>query len=242
MHLRHWFRHHFEHHLRGGEHPFARSIVPACLDCEPHIPGFAKGMIDAIAAPSGKEKDRRQYEQLIQRLAELLVIRQLVTYPWPFAARYRWEPTAAGSKKNPELVVEGGPCAFGIEVKAPSLLDHIDKRGKNPTQVPSRSMPQEAITTLPDADRGVTLPRDNPVKDFLVSSDAKFIAFKKADPEFRGVLVIVWDDFIYEPISSLMHEHCGLLTPKSFARGPNGDRSHSPAWTGSSSCDTCTRS
>jgi hypothetical protein len=57
-------------------------------------------MIDAIATLSGREKDRRQYEQLLQRLAELLVIRQVVTYPWPFAARYRWAPTAAGNKKN----------------------------------------------------------------------------------------------------------------------------------------------
>lgn len=55
----HWFRYHFEHHLRSGSHTFARSIVRACLDCERHIPGFAKGMIDALAAQSGREKDRR---------------------------------------------------------------------------------------------------------------------------------------------------------------------------------------
>lgn len=72
----------------------------------------------------------------------------MVTYPWSFPARYRREPTAAGSKKNLELVVAGGPLPFGIEVKAPSLLDHIDKRGKNQTQVPSRAMPQQAIVTL----------------------------------------------------------------------------------------------
>ena len=27
----HWFRFHFKQHLRGGSHPFARSIVQACL-------------------------------------------------------------------------------------------------------------------------------------------------------------------------------------------------------------------
>jgi hypothetical protein len=57
-------------------------------------------------------------------LAELLVIRQVVTYAWTFEAKFRWEPTAAGSKKNSELLVEGGELPIGIEVKAPSLLDH----------------------------------------------------------------------------------------------------------------------
>jgi hypothetical protein len=218
----HWFRFHFEQHLRGGSHPFARSIVQACLSCECHLPGFAARMIDAIAALAGREKDHKQYEQLLQRLAELLVIRQVVTYPWPFTPRFRWEPTPAGSKKSPELLVEGGPCPFGIEVKAPSLLEHIALREKNSTQVPSRSMPREQIDKLPGVEQGVTLPRDNPVKDFLISAEAKFAPFRRANPEFRGVLVIVWDDFIYEPISSLIHPECGLLTRKSFATGPGG--------------------
>jgi hypothetical protein len=55
----------------------------------------------------------------------------------------------------------------------------------------------------------MTLPRDNPVKDFLVSADAKFEHFKETDANFIGVLVIIWDDFIYEPISSLISESAG---------------------------------
>jgi hypothetical protein len=63
----------------------------------------------------------------------------------------------------------------------------------------------------------VTLPRDNPVYDFLVSANTKFSMFKAQGP-FTGVLVIVWDDFIYEPITSLLHERCGLITEHSYKR------------------------
>ena len=68
------------------------------------------------------------------------------------------------------------------------------------------------------ATRTTTLPRDNPVKDFLISADVKFSPFRAANEAFRGVLVVVWDDFIYEPISSLLHPTAGLFTEKSFYR------------------------
>jgi len=218
----HWFRYHFELRLRGWVHPFADSIVRACLDCERRIPGFARAMMDALAAIGGGEKDRRQYEQLMQRLAELLVIRQAVTYPWDFRATFRWEPTAPGSKKNPELIIEGGPCPLGLEVKAPSLLDHIQQRVSNPTQLPSRVFNKQQIDQLPDIGAGWTKPRDNPLKDFLISSEAKFAPFKASDVAFRGLLIVVWDDFVYEPISSLIHPKSGLFTENSFAKDASG--------------------
>lgn len=68
---------------------------------------------------------------------------------------------------------------------------------------------------------GLTLPRDNPVKDFLIDAEAKFAPFKAAT-RATSLLVIVWDDHIYEPITVLTQEQCGLLTPSSYyidARG-----------------------
>jgi hypothetical protein len=57
-----------------------------------------------------------------------------------------------------------------------------------------------------------------PTKDFLASADAKFEPFKAQGP-CQSVLVIVWDDFIYEPITSLTSAPAkGLLTPQSFAK------------------------
>lgn len=73
-----------------------------------------------------------------------------------------------------------------------------------------------------DSDSGITLPRDNPIKDFLHSSNQKFAGFKSGLENFYSVLVIVWDDFIYEPISSLLSSSSGLFTHQSFARDENG--------------------
>lgn len=67
----------------------------------------------------------------------------------------------------------------------------------------------------------MTLPRDNPVLDFLRDGERKFAGFRQ-DPNTTSLLIIVWDDFIYEPISALVNEGSGLLTENSFARAPDG--------------------
>lgn len=54
------------------------------------------------------------------------------------------------------------------------------------------------------------------MKDFLVGADKKFEGFKTADPEFRSVLVVVWDDFVNEPLTALSAPASGLFTPNSF--------------------------
>ena len=72
------------------------------------------------------------------------------------------------------------------------------------------------------AGQPVTLPRDNPVKDFLASANEKFAGFKERNANFIGILAIVWDDYIYEPVTSLLHDRCGLLTEQSFAKDETG--------------------
>jgi len=70
----------------------------------------------------------------------------------------------------------------------------------------------------------VALPRDNPIKDFLRSADSKFAGFRAADPTFRSVLIIVWHDFVNEPLSALLSPSSGLLTPNSFDKLSDGSR------------------
>jgi hypothetical protein len=56
----------------------------------------------------------------------------------------------------------------------------------------------------------------------LARADAKF-AFFKAQGSCQSVLVIVWDDYIYEPITSLTSVVAkGLLTPQSYATSADG--------------------
>ena len=219
----HWFRYHFSMlHAAGWEHPLAAAVIDALVDCDKAMPGYAESFITRLAAVGGKEKFLPHYEQLIQQLAELHVVRQVVSFDWPGGAHFVVEPTPKGSKKNPEITVEHDGSVYGIEVKAPALIEHINARGRNTTQVPARVFSADTLDELKHPDETLTLPRDNPVKDFLISADAKFRPFKEEVKDFIGVLVIVWDDHVYEPISSLLHEASGLFTSKSFHKDGTG--------------------
>jgi hypothetical protein len=214
----HWLSWHFQN--RG--HPLAESILEACLECEAAIPGFAYNFIDNIASISGHEKYLPHWEQLLQRIAELHVIKQLVSYKWGSGTSFELEPSSTESKKNPEIMIKTREMRIGFEVKTPALFAHQQQRSNNMTQLVSRILPKEELKRLPDSDKGMTLPRDNPIKDFLDNADEKFRGFKLVGSNFFGILVIVWDDFIYEPLSALVHPDCGLFTAKSFAKNAMG--------------------
>lgn len=213
----HWFSYHFSIlPLR----PLGHSIVGACFDCEKKLPGLGFRFIKDIAAICGKERHEPHLEQLIQKLAELLVLRKLLTLDWPAGTSFQHEPAVSFDGKRPELRVVTPDRNFLFEVKTPSLLEHIRARRANPYQVAGRALPIAQVETL-IGDDGLTLPRDNPVKDFLLDADSKFAQFKALQAE-TSILVIVWDDFIYEPITVLKHEQCGLLTANSYLKDSTG--------------------
>lgn len=213
----HWFAFHFN---QIAPRPLCFSIVGACADCEKKLPGLGFQFIKDIAAIRGKEKHDPHYDQLLQKLAELLVLRQLLTLDWPEGTVFQHEPVAFAGGKRPELRVVTLDRSFLFEVKTPSLREHNRARKTNPFQAPSRALPIEQIKALV-GNAGLTLPRDNPVKDFLVDADEKFAQFKVAKAE-TSVLVIVWDDFFYEPITVLKHAQCGLLTENSYLKDATG--------------------
>lgn len=126
------------------------------------------------------------------------------------------EPGAAG-QKNPECEVRIGGRWCAIEVKTPKLISHRNIRTENPWQLNTR------LAGLRDGLKGgQTLPRDNPVKDFLISADAKFAAYEHHRPGALRLLTIVWDDFCNEPIAALLNQNAGLLTAHSFHRDAAG--------------------
>lgn len=213
----HWFVYHFS---MFPLHPMARSVIDASADCEKWIPGLGFQFIQDIARICGKEKHEPHYEQLLQKLSEILVLRQLLSLEWPEGTTFQHEPAVSATGKRPELRVVTLGRSFLFEVKTPSLLGHIRARRTNSIQAPGRVLDRVWLEGLAD-DGGLTLPRDNPVKDFLLDADKKFAQFKAVQPE-TSVLIIVWDDFIYEPITVLSHAHCGLLTPNSYLKDGTG--------------------
>ncbi len=201
--------------------PFVSHLINACVECELKLEGLGWALIKDVAHISGVEKHEPHYEMLLQKLSEILALNHLLKMPWPEGASFAHEPTAMPNGKRPELKIETDEQVYLFEVKAPALISHQRARGSNPLQFPGR-MFDMSMRAMLAGEQFATLPRDNPVKDFLISAQAKFAEFT-SEKETFGVLIILWDDFIYEPITSLVHEDSqGLLTEKSFALDEDG--------------------
>ncbi len=212
----HWFAYHL-HML--PPHPFARSIVNAAVDCEEKLPGLGHSLVADLGRIGGIDHHEPHYDQLMQKLAEILVLRKLLILDWPEGTTFEHEPAAIAGGKRPELKVSAPGQTYLFEVKMPSLLAHARQRDENGMQAAARILDRELLDQLA-GEGGVTLPRDNPVKDFLIDSEAKFAPFKAQAPAI-AVLIIVWDDFIYEPITVLTQPQRGLLTSASYYRTPD---------------------
>jgi hypothetical protein len=189
------------------------------VDLENIIPGSGKDYLDKLAAINGKPHETQHYDQLMQLLAELMVVHKTATFDWNDNPKFEYEPTKGSSGKNPEITVTTDSLEIGVEVKAPEFSKKHNERAEKSQQLPARSI---ILGTIKKED--TMLPRDNPVKDFLISANEKFEEFKKANPDFYSVLVIVWDDFIYEPISALTSPQSGLFTENSFAKDKQDKR------------------
>jgi len=59
------------------EHPLATSIVETCFKCEQRMPGYANSFIQRLCSFSGRKGCEPHYDQLLQHLAELIVIAHL---------------------------------------------------------------------------------------------------------------------------------------------------------------------
>lgn len=212
----HWFSYHF--HV--GPTPFARSIIESCASIDRRAPGMGGELLSELVSIGGRDRDETQYEQLLQKLGEILVVERLVNCEWPDGTMFVHEPAAVPNGPRPELLITTPDDRLVVEVKTPSLLRHIRARGTNATQLSYRGgVPLDLARNIASGE--VTLPRDNPVLDFLRDAERKFGEFRR-DRNTSSLLVIIWDDFIYEPISALVNEASGLLTENTFARSADG--------------------
>jgi hypothetical protein len=212
----HCFRYFAQNAANGVVLPFLTGLVRAVSVVDAECPGYADEMFRRIAAIKGLAPEK--YDALLGMLAEIYVTAgALRAADWAAGkAQFAREPGARGAK-NPECEVSVRGRWVAVEVKAPALSAHRKRRSRNPWQFVSR-LPSGALAKEP-----VTLPRDNPVKDFLVSAEAKFAEYETYRSGALRLLFIVWDDFCNEPISALLSEASGLLTPNSFHRDGAGN-------------------
>jgi hypothetical protein len=212
----HYLSYHFSPYKEGYEHFLGASIVDSCTRIEAVIPGYTEEFATKLSSFSNREKYQPHYEQIIQLLAELYVINHLATIKFP-SASFLHEPTSSDSNKNPEVGIILNDKEIYVEVKCREYIPHHNNRGDASIEVPARmdGIKEVAELMLKDGEH-IGYPRDNTIMDFLISANEKFSGFKKDSSKSITVLVIVWDDVIYEPISSLLNRSSGLLTDNSF--------------------------
>lgn len=218
----HWLSYHFAYYTKGYEHPLAASIVDCCLNVENRISGFSEKFSDKLASLANSYKSLPHYEQIIQLLAELLVFNHLCNV-FSQDAKFTHEPVVVKNGKNPEIGIKTEDRELYVEVKCCAYIDYSNKRSRAAIQLPSRiyGFPEVAKDLIKDGET-IVYPRDNTIKDFLISADGKFKDFKIINPKALTVLVIVCDDFPNEAISSLLNVSTGLLTDNSYYKNDQG--------------------
>tara|TARA_R110000787_G_scaffold286432_1_gene404936 strand:- start:12529 stop:13524 length:996 start_codon:yes stop_codon:yes gene_type:complete len=216
---RQWLSYHF---VEGRITRFGRQLQGALAACDAKLPGagerFVHELADVRYVPTRDDPDkwRKGYEQLVQKLAEILVTRIILDAAWPAGTTFQIEPANPVTGSRPDLVVDTPNRQWLFEVKCPSFIDHQERRAERGHQMPVRG----PIGAVPGIRAEATLPRDNTLKDFLASADTKFRDFS-AKPR-TGILFVLWDSYIFEATSALRHEDAGLLTANSWLHNANG--------------------
>lgn len=197
--------------------PFLVGLCRALSRIDRVSPGLALKFLKTISSIKGIGED--QFEQILQVLSEVYVFEgaaAVADIDPQGGFLFDHEP-GSSSGKNPELASSAGGIRYSVEVKAPRLLKQAASRNSNSYQINQR------FPFPPQIREQSTLPRDNPVKDFLLSAQAKFEHLKSISSTDFNILIIVWDDFAFEAISALKGPASGLLTPNSFSKNADGD-------------------
>lgn len=217
-------RHFLDFHF-GNFTPFAKQFTEQMCILGFLSPGSGYAFARRIGSLKGEL--RSTYEQIVQAVCELVIARKFIdSYPLKNGFKLKWEPTGK-TKSNPEFMIEGPDWRLLVEVKCPSLFDYDSKNRSASQQVPARLPGMKEIMTAIGGGIEPALPLDNKVKDFLVSAEKKFSSFEEIAIPTYGLLVICWGERMFEAISPLSNEACGLLKTRSYFE-ENGNKIRFP--------------
>lgn len=206
------------HLAAGAVTAFGTRLLEALAAIDARLRGAGIRFVEELAAiryvPTRDDPAawKAGFEQLVQKLGEILVARTLFDSDWPKGTRFALEPTNPVTGAKPEILIDTPAHQWLFEVKCPAFIDYQDRRDANGRQLPVRG----PLGDVPGMRDGTTLPRDNVLKDFLASAERKFRDFSKKPR--TGLLVVLWDGYIFEITSALSHAEAGLLTEKSWHR------------------------
>jgi len=141
-------------------------------------------------------------------LAEIDVLHYQCCCPWPEGTTFEHEPRSAAGSPNPEALICAPELSLGIEVKSPNIRRHRNDLSAGWQAVSRALNPKKFEFT--------GLPRDNAVKDAIAGANEKFRSLRSTGRAFIGVLALVWDNMMHEPISAIINPASGLFTPNTF--------------------------
>jgi hypothetical protein len=205
--------------IGGVTHPIIDAIATALQSIDNGSPGYANEMIDRICSYKGDNWDN--YDQILSIFAEIAAAFRAIQIADKVDSKpiFMREPKALKNSKNPEFSSSTFGQKYCVEVKAPKIRSHQLGR-KSGFQFVSRS--DHWLKMAKDYSGNVILPKDNPIKDYLVSANQKFEVYKRINEHDYRILFIFWDDYIYEPMNALLHPLSGLFTENSFHRDESG--------------------
>ncbi|MFM0126105.1 hypothetical protein P0D73_46135 [Paraburkholderia sp. RL18-101-BIB-B] len=193
--------------------PFAQEFTELMCIMEELCPRSGLDFVKRIGSLQGES--RSTYEQIVQALCELVIAKKFLdSYPVEQGFKLHWEPTE-NTKANPEFMIEGKDWRLLVEVKCPSLHDYDTKNQAAAYQVTAR-LPGVREIMMSVGGEEPALPLDNKVKDFLVSAEKKFSSFSDGVVPTYGLLVICWGERMFEAVTPLSNEACGLLKEPSY--------------------------
>ncbi|WP_155593549.1 hypothetical protein [Lysinibacillus cavernae] len=175
-----------------------------------YVENYAQITIDSIASYPKSEP-----QQFFQRVAEVYVLFNLLNIEGVDRNSVILEPSARNQGKNPEYRIKIKDIWYAFEVKTP---DHRTFENRQQGVQTTTRLSEKEVSIIKRY-KTLSYTKDNKVKDFIKSADEKFSEYKTSSDYSRDIkiLVIVWDDFINEVVSSLINPHAGILTNKSFA-------------------------
>ena len=196
--------------------PFHQGLISALQAIEEAASGYAAMQTSRIAQIPLPIDDNAR-ERLYQILGEIYCASGAAETADRITGKTALAIEPGSGGMAPEFESCSKSMWYAVEVKTPALIKHRRVRTERDLQLTTR-LPPEFFTK----GEKQTLPRDNPVKDFLVSADAKFAAYRvQREGAFR-ILTIVWDDYSHEAVAALISPVSGLLTPNSFYRDESG--------------------
>ena len=205
-------RHFLDFHF-GNFNQFAQEFTELMCILDDLFPGAGHNFVKRIGSLQGES--RATYDQIVQALCELIIAKKFIdSYPAEKGFKMHWEPTE-NTKSNPEFMIEGPEWRLLVEVKCPSLHEYDSKNRSASSQVTTR-LPgiRDLMAAIDGAEPA--LPLDNKVKDFLVSAEKKFSSFGEGAVPTYGLLLICWGERMFEAVTPLSNEACGLLKERSF--------------------------